>query len=530
MQILIDDMPHVGELEQGDLTSCNNITLSGHYAEIARRFTNQHLITIAAGATCAYLGDERNLREFLVADETARQLQEAGHTVISFLIDDSMEALNFRQLRVAVDKDPKLIERYQHWCGRPIGHLPDPFGCHTSFAGHFEEKLLQRLHRLGCHPVMVSTAKLYAKGAYTPYVNIVLERYQEILDFLSEHFSGYEPEKLFYPLCPHCHHLPETDIKSIEDQHLHFHCRHCDTSSVIPFEKVRGKLNWKLDCAARWVIFKVDMEPFNKSYLEPQTGTFAVAQALSREFFGGHDVFPLHYGTVKMENKFSYQLLESLPENVLRNMLVQSPSADIRISRELIVNIASRHEVMPALSYLDFIKQLLPMWLLTPHSLTPDQRDLVAQGLAFRQHFLHDEVPHHLPDRSHFRMETPEVLATLRALLLKVIQLREAKQQNDEQLRADIKEAVNSLKEHRTAAVNWMRVVIGQQKGLPASRFLQVLPLDYLKMLEYMLEIHLYLHNLRLPDDEIDNTIDTDSATPALTEPLIERRASTKPA
>lgn len=529
MQLHSNGTSHIGVLAQGDLASWDSVILPSHYAEIACRFADQHLVTIAAGATCAYLGDERNLREFLVADETARQLQEAGHTVTSFLIDDSMEALNFRQLRVAVDKNPQLIERYRHWCGRPIGHLPDPFGCHTSFAGHFEEELLRRLHRLGCHPVMVSTAKLYAKGAYTPYINIVLERYEEILAFLSEHFAGYEPEKLFYPLCPHCHHLPETEIESIKNRHLTFHCRHCDTSSVIPFEEVRGKLNWKLDCAARWVIFKVDAEPFNKSYLEPQTGTFAVAQALSREFFGGHEVFPLHYGTVKMENKYSYQLLESLPGTVLRTMLVESPSADIKISRELIVTIASRHEVMPALSYLDFIKQLLPMWMLTPHSLTSDQRDLVAQGLAFRQHFLHDEAHQHLPERHHFRMQTPEVLATLRVLLLKVIQLREAEYHSDQQLREDIKQAVNSIKEHRKPAVQWMRMVIGQQQGLPASRFLQVLPLDYLKMLEYMLEVHLYLHNLNLPDDETADTTDIGSVAAPLTEPIIERRALAKP-
>jgi lysyl-tRNA synthetase class I len=102
------------------------------YAEVLSRYADQHAVTIATGATCAYLGDERNLREFLVADEIARWLRRAGHIVTFLLINDSMDALNFRQLRVAVNKDPALIERYQNWCGKPIAHLPDPWGCHES--------------------------------------------------------------------------------------------------------------------------------------------------------------------------------------------------------------------------------------------------------------------------------------------------------------------------------------------------------------------------------------------------------------
>ena len=79
------------------------------YEQAAERFAGHPVVTIATGATCAYLGDERNLREFLIADETARHLRAAGHAVFSLLIDDSLDPLNFRQLRVAVDKDPALI-------------------------------------------------------------------------------------------------------------------------------------------------------------------------------------------------------------------------------------------------------------------------------------------------------------------------------------------------------------------------------------------------------------------------------------
>ena len=116
------------------------------YSEALCRFETKPIVTIAAGITCAYLGDERDLREFLIADETAKRLRAAGHTVFQLLISDSMDALTYRQLRVAVNKDAAMLEQYESWCGKPIGMLPDPWGCHSSYAAHFEHALCDRLN------------------------------------------------------------------------------------------------------------------------------------------------------------------------------------------------------------------------------------------------------------------------------------------------------------------------------------------------------------------------------------------------
>src|SRR4028119_13123 len=225
--------------------------LSTPYSEALSRFASQSVVNIGAGATCAYLGDERNLREFLVADETARCLRRAGHTVFFFLIDDSLDPLNFRQLRVAVNKDAELIERYQPWCGKPIAHLPDPWGCHESFADHFETGLLSRLHYLDCHPTLIRTAKLYERGVYAPFVRQVLGQAEEVLQFLHDNFKGYQPEKLFWVICPKCDYIDSTTIENISGDTVHYRCSRCDISSSIDIDDIRGKLNWKFDCAAR---------------------------------------------------------------------------------------------------------------------------------------------------------------------------------------------------------------------------------------------------------------------------------------
>lgn len=461
------------------------------YADVLRRFENQNTVTIATGATCAYLGDERNLREFLVADETARWLRRAGHTVLFFLIDDSLDPLNFRQLRVAVNKDEKLIERYKHWCGKPIAHLPDPWGCHESYAGHFEEELLNRLHSLDCHPTLVTTARLYERGVYTPYVRQVLDRYHEVMEYLHTTFQGYSPEKLFWPLCPHCRYIHETEIVGIYNDNAHVYCRCCGETSNIHFDDIEGKLNWKLDCAVRWALFRVDAEPFTKSYMEPQAGSFYVAQGLSQQFFGGHEVYPLIYGTVKMDKKLSYTVLESLPATAFRPLLTERPASEITLSQELIMTAASRYSVLPGVTYLDFIKQLLPMWLLTPDALSASQRDLLSHGIMFGKNFLDATMRLHLPARASLEGEQPAVLKKIRGLIKHVIGLRQGNAPTWEEFNPQVKAFMDTMGSHKGPALHRLRLIAGQEQGLPATRFLFILPLDYLDLLEYVLELSL---------------------------------------
>jgi len=461
------------------------------YRDVAATLAHRNIVTITCGTTCAYLGDERNLREFLVADETARHLHRAGHTVVSLLIDDSMDPLTFAQLRVAVNKDPALIERYQHWCGKPIARLPDPWGCCSSFADHFEQQLLDRLHHLDCHPTLVRTAMLYERGVYAPYVHTVLQRADDIMRFLGERFKQYQPQKLFWVLCPTCGYIDQTHITRTAHRTVTCYCARCDEMMVIGFDALQGKLNWKLDCAVRWAMLNIDAEAFSKAYLEPQTGTFPIAQALSLEFFGGHPVVPLHYGLVQMEKKLSLRLLDALPPRTLRSMLVEHPAADITLSRDLVVTVASRSEVLPDMTYLDFVKQVLPVWLLTPTTLSGEQRALVAHGVAFKKHFLNEEARLTLPHRAVIEGTPADVAHALHTLLCQATELREDADMGAEQFQERMHGVIAALGQRKSAVLRRLRLIVGQQQGVPASRLLFLLPVEYVQMLAYMLDLYI---------------------------------------
>lgn len=456
--------------------------------DIVRRFTGQKTVTISTGNTCAYLGDERNLREFLVADEAVRALREAGHLVHFLLFDDSLDALNIRQLRVAVNKDPEMIARWSGECGKPISEIEDPWGCHESFAAHFEAEFMARLAHLGCHPTLISTARLYEHGAYRPYVETVLLQHDEIVRFLRAEFPNYNPQKLFQPICPSCGYIDSTEVLLYGPEVI-FSCSRCAKNFEASSDRVRGKLSWKLDCAAKWSMYEVDTEPFSLAYLEPREGSFVVARALGREFFGAQPPLPIRYGLVTMPKQLGGKLLQSLPADSLRSLIVDRWKAELDITADRVRLEASRHEVLPGVTFADAVKQLVPTWLLKPADLTPREREIVSAGTAYAKNFGSIALEVRFPSREQVAGEMPDLLVKAGEFLTLVAQLRKDAGSEYEAFDPGAKALMLGLGGDTKAVVACVRRLVGQEKGLPTRKLLFHLPVDYVDLIGHIAEL-----------------------------------------
>lgn len=458
------------------------------FSEILRRFEGQRVVTVATGSTCAYLGDERNLREFLVADEAVRRLREAGHLVHFLLFDDNLDPLNARQLRVAVNKDPEMIAKWLPECGKPISEIADPYGCHGSFAEHFEAGVMARLSRLGAHPTLIGTSRLYAQGAYRPFVETVLLQHDEILRFLRSTFPNYNPTKLFQPICPDCGYIDSTEVRAAGPETLFF-CSRCEKHFEEPASTIRGKLGWKLDHAAKWAMYGVDTEPFSLAYLEPREGSFVVARALGSEFFGARPVMPIRYGLVTMPKELGGKLLSSLPPTALRSLMVDRWKSELDITAERVRLEASRHQIAPGVTFTDAIKQLVPTWLLKPESLTPAEREIVAAGTSFSEHFGTLPMEFRFPTREAMAAERPDVLAKAATFLGDVQRLRAQAKDEYDAFDPGAKALVEGLGDASKEVVACVRRLVGQEKGIPTRRLLFHLPMDYIGLVSYVAEM-----------------------------------------
>jgi len=219
---------------------------------------------VATGFTTAFLGDERTLREFIVGDYVKNKIVATGENAVLYLIVDSYDPLNVRQLRVGVNKDEKLLRQFEAFCGRPISEIPDPFECHESYSEHFAAALLERLHSLDIHPVMLDSYRAYNKGHYADLVSTTFENYSKIQEMLAGNFEHFSMRNLFRAQCAKCYRMDGTHVRKVKGRDIRLGCERCGAKWWQSAAEVRGKLSWKLDCAARWNLYGIDMETFSK--------------------------------------------------------------------------------------------------------------------------------------------------------------------------------------------------------------------------------------------------------------------------
>jgi tRNA synthetases class I (K) len=312
---------------------------------------------VATGFTTAFLGDERTLREFVVGDHVVRALREQGLNAVLYLINDTYDPLDERQLRVGVEKDAALIRKFRQFCGRPIAEIPDPYDCHGSYSDHFAAAWIERLGRLDIHPLVIDAHRAYRAGHYDPFLAVTFERYHEIQGAMSERF-GYAIQNLVRVQCPGCHCLDATSITGVGD-HVEYRCARCGVDAAAPPASLRGKLNWKLDCAARWNLYGIDREVFGKAHLALQ-GTRNVSHLVSSEFFGGRVPAVVPYGELKVQRELSGRLIEILPPNALKRLLTEHLGRDLDLSLDSVAQFAERFEVKPGTNYAEFVRRELP--------------------------------------------------------------------------------------------------------------------------------------------------------------------------
>lgn len=456
-------------------------------AELLNAFDSHKRITIASGFTCAYLGDQRNLREFLIAAEAVRTLKKAGKVVQFYLFDDSLDALNAKQLRIAAEKDAQTIQRFQQFCGMPICDVPSPDGESESWSDHFEKLLLKRLAEYDCFPILESSAHLYASGVYAPFVKIVLERSAEITRFLRKEFPGYTPQALYYPICPACGRIKGTVLHVLSASDVEISCETCGIISILPLTHLRGKLNWKLDCAARWRAFSVDAEPFTKSYLEPNAGAFWIARAIGNEFFGKTDVHPMQIGVVKVADDLDARSLSCLPPRNLSSVFVEHWTNDITLSRERVLLAASRDDPVAGCSYIESMRRLLPYYRAKRTELTSPEYDFLRRAELFQSTIL-NQGPEPLALCSDLISNLDDL--TLRGAKLILNEATELRKKPVEYAVFDaaLKAASLDLNDARKAVHAAIRKALVHNKGLPIRRLLFVTPLATLDLLAFAID------------------------------------------
>lgn len=442
------------------------------------------IVTLGTGITSSHLGDERNLREFLVADEVVKYLRFKGYNVIFLLVDDSFDPLNFRQLRVAVNKDEELINKFEKYCGMPIKLIPDPYECHLNYSEHFQNEILERFNSVGIYPNVIDTYSSYESGLYDFAKEIVFTRMDEIKAFLKEKFPNYEMKKIFWPLCPSCKKMDATDIENINGDNVDIKCLNCDTQKTLPWKELEGKFGWKLDTAVKWNVFDFTFEPFSKAYLDPDVGSYIIAKSLSEKFFGGKSPEIIEYGQVLMDRELSYDLLPSLPKDIFRTLFLERRKRDIHITKAKVMQISRDYKIDGVNSYFDYITIRLPYEVLEnlhKHEVDDKVLRLMESGSYFAKKFLKREYVPTIPEKEFIKSLDSQKIEKILSIYTWIIDYRT---KNIDGTYDDFASKLNEFLKEREIMKSELfpviRQILMQEEGVPLTRIFYFLPIQSL--------------------------------------------------
>ena len=124
-----------------------------------------------------------NLREVLVAEAVANALRERGEEVRFVFHADTIDPL--RKIAPGIPKD------YERFIGHSLSHIPDPEGCHESYAEHFLVPFEEALREMDMEIEVLRSHKLYEDGFYADVTRESIEHTEELREILQS-VSGRE--------------------------------------------------------------------------------------------------------------------------------------------------------------------------------------------------------------------------------------------------------------------------------------------------------------------------------------------------
>jgi len=220
-----------------------------------------------------------NFREVMVQELVYRALLDKGtKATFQYIWDD------FDRFR----KVPKGVNpKWEQYIGMPVSKVPDPWGCHDSYAAHFKEKMESELEKISVRPKYLSATKLYEKCTFAENLKTGFEKTKEIREIL-DRFRHKPLEEDWVPAVAYCEKCGKdtTKVTYLGGYELEYACK-CGHSNKIDFRKTGiVKFKWRVDWPSRWNYFEVDFESSGKDH-KARGGSWDTGTIISEKIFDG---------------------------------------------------------------------------------------------------------------------------------------------------------------------------------------------------------------------------------------------------
>jgi lysyl-tRNA synthetase class 1 len=174
----------------------------------------------------------------------------------------------------------RVLEENLH---KPLTSIPDPFGCHQSFAHHNNAKLCEFLDDFGFEYEFMSSTEQYKAGRFDETLLTMLDRFDQVMAIMlptlgEDRRATYSP---FLPISPKTGKVLQTPTlaRNLANGTIVFQDE--DGEKIeIPVTGGHVKIQWKPDWALRWTALGVDYEMAGKDLIDSVQQSSKICRAL----------------------------------------------------------------------------------------------------------------------------------------------------------------------------------------------------------------------------------------------------------
>lgn len=272
------------------------------------------------------------LSDSIRGDSVSRALRDAGHDSRLIWVAEDMDPL--RKIPEGVPKE------YEEYIGVPVVDVPDPWGCHSSYASHHVSSYMEVFDEFVSSDVTrYSMHEEYKKGSFSPYIKAILDNLEKVKGILNRYRENPLPQGWtpFTPLCKNCGKVITPRLKEFNGKIASYKCEDysfekttaigCGHEGDMNPLKDPGKLMWKGEWAAQWSRWKVSSEGAGKEYVVPMSAWWVNAE-ISEKIFNFPMPVPIFYEHVMINGQkmsastgnviYPKDWLKVAPANLLR--------------------------------------------------------------------------------------------------------------------------------------------------------------------------------------------------------------------
>ncbi|MDP2750843.1 MAG: lysine--tRNA ligase [Nanoarchaeota archaeon] len=292
--------------------------------------------TVKTSASLSGILHIGRLSDTIRGASVARALKDAGVKSKLLWVAEDMDPLR---------KIPKNVPaNFEKYLGTPVSAVPDPDGCHKSYAEHFMAEYFKVLDEFVFMDMeKLSTKKAYEDGSFKPHIKVIMDNLDKIIEIQNKFrdkdnklSSSWSP---WAPICENCGKIITAKITEFDHKNelLKYHCQDysfetttakgCGHKGENNPLKDKGKLMWKSEWAAQWAMWKICAEGAGKEYQVPNSAFWINAEICEKVLEFPHPE-PIFYEHIMIDNVkmsaslgnvvYPNQWLDVAPAEILR--------------------------------------------------------------------------------------------------------------------------------------------------------------------------------------------------------------------